>query len=415
MRRLLGLLSVIFVLSATKCFGYEVYFDRNQLSKIVINRPLPYSITYNMLAMLPADTSNPKALYKLFFNKNRWIATKDGYFDVFIWDGQQWKNNYEGIYKGYNFGSYVFIHLGELYSLGGYGFWNHHLNLIKFDFASGGWEIVHTSHTPIGILPMLTTMNNNKIYVVLGQRRIETNNEFTATNNVYVLDLKSKSWSIVSYSSTASMTEFPLLLPKFETPEYTFLPSYNYNSCGLFCWDKKNKILLFATYSDGSFQVTPLAFITKTNIIYYNNKINKFISIDLRSLIEHAIVVAKPRQIVKIAIEISLAILLLLAAVSLAFYFRKKKKDKLIKALKNSDALTYRYFQMLSTKKGKILTTDELDKLFDINELDYDARRVRRSTLIQQINAYSTIKTGENILQRQRSDSDKRYISYQIK
>ena len=60
--------------------------------------------------------------------------------------------------------------------------------------------------------------------------------------------------------------------------------------------------------------------------------------------------------------------------------------------------------------KNQVLTRDELDKILEINHLQPDSLKTKRSYLINEINSSDRIK-----IERIRDKDDKRFYNYLIK
>jgi hypothetical protein len=60
--------------------------------------------------------------------------------------------------------------------------------------------------------------------------------------------------------------------------------------------------------------------------------------------------------------------------------------------------------------KNQVLTRDELDKILEINHLQPDSLKTKRSNLINEINS-----TNKIAIERLRDKNDKRFYNYLIK
>lgn len=72
------------------------------------------------------------------------------------------------------------------------------------------------------------------------------------------------------------------------------------------------------------------------------------------------------------------------------------------------------YYQELLDYGKASYRVEELDNLFEITSLGYDATRKRRSELIKSINTYHKKKFGTELIIRQKDSADKRRVIYKI-
>lgn len=69
-------------------------------------------------------------------------------------------------FHGHNFVRYLFEYKGEVFAFGGYGFWNNHSKLIKFDKTSKEWELVLIKGLPLSeFQPILSHRSGDSLFV----------------------------------------------------------------------------------------------------------------------------------------------------------------------------------------------------------------------------------------------------------
>ena len=91
--------------------------------------------------------------------------TVDGLFNVYEWKEGQWVNLCNENLGGYNYHSKKFVWNNEIYSFGGYGYWKHHGELIRFRWDKNEWEMVaYGDSDPIG--SGLVYLYNEKLNVI---------------------------------------------------------------------------------------------------------------------------------------------------------------------------------------------------------------------------------------------------------
>lgn len=94
-------------------------------------------------------------------------------------------------FHGHNFVRHLFLYKGEIYAFGGYGFWNDHAKLIKFDKRTKEWELVMVKNdVNLAGKPMMSVLQGDSIYIY-GTIKQHVSLKGTSINaNCYVLDLK---------------------------------------------------------------------------------------------------------------------------------------------------------------------------------------------------------------------------------
>ena len=73
-----------------------------------------------------------------------------------------------------------------------------------------------------------------------------------------------------------------------------------------------------------------------------------------------------------------------------------------------------RHFETLTAVENSVITPAKLDELFEIDKLDMDSQRARRSQLIKSINLHAVKNLGYNYIHRVKDENDKRYVNYWI-
>jgi hypothetical protein len=69
-------------------------------------------------------------------------------------------------FHGHNFVRHLFLYKGEIYAFGGYGFWNDHAKLIKFDKRTREWELVMVKNdVNLTGKPIMSLLQGDSIYI----------------------------------------------------------------------------------------------------------------------------------------------------------------------------------------------------------------------------------------------------------
>lgn len=79
--------------------------------------------------------------YELILSQGKWHAIGNGDGQVFTPENGKWKRIDKTRLEGYHYGAFLFDCNGTLMKYGGYGFWRNHGMFVKFNKASGDWQI----------------------------------------------------------------------------------------------------------------------------------------------------------------------------------------------------------------------------------------------------------------------------------
>lgn len=96
---------------------------------------------------------------------------------------------------GFNHGCFTFMHEGDLYQLGGMGYWREHADLIRFHPSTGEWEKSPLAGGPrtLGSWNAFHSIADGKVYIIDGQggQRMEGT---LIDRDVWSLDVSMKMW-----------------------------------------------------------------------------------------------------------------------------------------------------------------------------------------------------------------------------
>ncbi len=160
---------------------------------------LPQGITQAMVESLLAShyisSTDP---ITLFYVKDHLIALLPCTFEVLRWKGDGWENLYKGTSSGFNCHPHFFVREGNLYSLGRYGFWRGHSELLKFDLVKGIWDPVSVASQPKYYTGVGIFVDGDRIFSILGEYIHQPSQLFESEKNGYLLDFKNQSWSSIA-------------------------------------------------------------------------------------------------------------------------------------------------------------------------------------------------------------------------
>ena len=122
------------------------------------------------------------------------------------------------LYHGHNFGRQLFLYKGNVYSLGGYGFWKSHAKLLKFEWRTGEWEIIqykknrHIPGKPISYFIKNDTLHILGLFVQDQERGLNT-----TLSNYYRVDLNTMDVEEFSLNQTEDTPPFFYIAPVWNT------------------------------------------------------------------------------------------------------------------------------------------------------------------------------------------------------
>ncbi|MCC7150347.1 MAG: hypothetical protein IT216_14090 [Saprospiraceae bacterium] len=336
----------------------------------------------------------------IFEVKNVPYLLLDGTFDVYKWTGRKWENQYLGIYYGYNFGSTKFVHKDKIYSLGGYGYWRSHGQLIEFLPEDGEWEIIpNTTDLPrsFGVFrgDSLTMLSQDSAYVMnLKTREIISRKKYPLPPNIFVSKPIRTTINTENYTTyLSSGTPHYLVDKKDNSVKESFLSPF--------------KVLFFAMTSG-------VTIVRGDSLICYNRKFEPYGQYWVGNELIQFEPVKVPGSHSSVDWWGYIVALALLLVISALFVLRQRNNRK--SALPGHlPSEVPPLIEKLLTHSGEQLSQDELDEIFGIDEsATYETRRYKRSQLINDLNNYYQKHYKQDIITRERDSRDKRIYVYGI-
>lgn len=333
----------------------------------------------------------------------------------------------------YNLGANYFIHEGQLFSFGGYGFWKNFGSLKFFNFKDRQWDIVPLSEEVIPqVHPMESSWfdeNSGKLIVPF---QSIVNAGIVGTENLrgkiipygYSLNLVTKKWTklgktnqrvieIISNGQISFRMQRGLIILYFDK---VYLVDFNKNKLYSSENVNFNQSLARKSYSDFNYDY-------KGYLYSMNNTSGGVdsLKIDYNAFKDTGIPVWEPVYDYTEPLAISV---LAICFGTIVFYFRKKKKLTIEKtAVDNNYKIQFSdteisLLQLLIDKNKK-------NQRADINEVNYVLGLKHKNTGLQKkvrSDTFNSInekfryvsKTEDPLIQSIRSEIDKRYFEYYI-
>lgn len=95
-------------------------------------------------------------------------------------------------FHGHNFSRKLFVYKEEIYSFGGYGFWQTHGKLMRFSWNTREWELVVLKGTPPTGLPVLSFQRGDTLYAFYTVEKHPERNIDSVSRRAYIIDLRTK-------------------------------------------------------------------------------------------------------------------------------------------------------------------------------------------------------------------------------
>ena len=395
---------------------------------------LPKGITQAMVELVVASpyiSSNDPIT--LFYVKDQLLALLPCTFEVLRWKGDGWENLYKGTSSGFNCHPHFFVREGNLYSMGRYGFWEGHSELLKFDFVKGIWDPVSISSPPKHYGGVGIFVDGDRVFSILGEYIHQPSQLFESEKNGYVLDLKNQSWSSVQLDFPEKSENSIWILPAYDLKDYGIQLYQLKANLGLLLVHKKENSLYFSENNDfGKFKQFSVAVASGNSAVFYDKYGDPtFLSPekDFEERFKKIGDIRFTQQTSSFGIEewsfsILAALGLLVALGGIIWWrinFNSKKEEPesselptLIGTVDGEEDIVRMVARLLAHPVA-LVDVHQLDELLGIAGLEsLDYRRVRRSRYIKAVNQHYQAQEEKELIVRTKSEVDKRIILYRI-
>jgi hypothetical protein len=396
---------------------------------------LPQGITQTMVESLVASpyiTSEDPITLLVF--EEQLLALIACRFEVLKWTGDRWDNLYKDAGSGFNCHAHFFVRDGKLYSMGRYGFWKGHSELLWFDFEEGYWEFEPVSSPPMNYGGVGIFVDGDRVLSLFGEYIHQPSNIFYPAENGYVFDFKSQAWSSVQLDFPRQKNLSSWILPAFDLKDFG-VQLYQLDAhLGLLLVHKKENALYFAKDNDfGKFKFFTVAVALDNNAVFFDKYGDPTFLLpptDLWKKFNKVGEIKFTKQTSSFGLEewsFSILVgLVLLVAVGVGLWWWKiripKRHTQSVSLPTSEEQGTVdgeediaRIINKLLAQPLLLVDVHQLDDLFRISSLEsLDYKRVRRSRYIKAVNQYFQAKHGKELIVRTKSEVDKRIILYRI-
>ena len=396
---------------------------------------LPQGITQVMVESLiasPFKTSSDPIT--LFYVNEQLLAVIPCRFEVLKWTGESWDNLYMGTGSGFNCHAHFFVREGKLYSMGRYGFWRAHSELLEFDFETGYWEFVPVSSPPMNYGGVGIFVDGDRVISILGENIHQPSNVFYPDKNGYVFDFKTKGWSSIQLDFPVQKNRSSWIMPAYDLKDYG-VQLYQLDAhLGLLLLHKKENTLYFIKENNfGKFKSFAVAVALENNAVFFDKYGDPIFLLPPTAPLEKFTKVGEisfDKQTSSIGLEdwsfYILAALVGLMAVIGGLWWKKNQGSERSEANESEPTAEEqgtvdgeediaRMVARLLAHPQSLVDVHQLDDLFGTSALEsLDYRRVRRARYIKAVNQYFQGQHGKDLISRTKSEADKRIILYRI-
>lgn len=307
-------------------------------------------------------------------------------------------------FHGHNFVRELFMYKGEIFAFGGYGFWEAHSRLIRFDRKSCEWELVMVKNTAqMKGKPLITVLQGDSIYVY---GTIENHIEGVGTRvnlQCYILNLKTL--EILEYTDPQIPNEILQCSAGFNSQNSNYVVFGSPNSI-LYIFDKQKQILYKNASGPGLFHELNTTHQDYLDSVFRFIMGKEIISVlpdlslgkmDIENYIQlycfpegdfHRWKLKSSTIIWTDFFYPYILIILIVAVIFLGYHFISKggiNSGKILKQYADLDSSLVN-IDKIKPLAGNVYTEKEIDLIFRISHLNNQMRKIKRSKMIYQFN-----------------------------
>jgi len=413
--------------------GYQAFFMQCQATENWFQA--------SMLSTLPNGRRAPLRAFKAPGDSGFYLHV-DGDMRWVVHSSSPQENISVSHVEGFNGGSCDFVFDGHLHSLGGYGLWRRHFDLLRFHGGSQGWQLVAT----LGEAPAVRDKDASWVFFHDGKAYVfaETKEVMqtygSAMYELYVLDVGSRKWT--------KMGLVDARLGQFKSTTILGSGALMLNEAGELAWlDFKNEQALLLANREDAFADFGSWMSENGRMTFHNDSAlyhifdgdrrdmeipwdefgsSLFIPmVSERHLLPAEATGAGAALMGDVAEHPSSSQLVwrtlpwVLVLGLVVMVLRLMKRSPSGPASRGGEGYTDTRLSPLTQKvlaqEGSQLDTEDLDELLDIAHLSSpETLRSQRAKLISRVNTEHRVLNGTDLIVRQRSANDRRRSVYTI-
>jgi hypothetical protein len=416
------------------------------------------------IIQVPQELKCSEAKHNYLWYKNKLVIQIDGSGYLYEYNtGQPLKRMDSTCFEGYNFGAFTFVYRDTLFSMGGYGFWQFNGMIRYFNEKVGEWEVVKTNKS-VPVMQNLYSkpfydIPNHKIYLIyVLPKTLNEDETYKTDKTLYVqcFDLVKKKWweepklfntkiktdGILSFLGPGTFhSKFGLI---FLNESDIFIYDFNHNKIHTFLKGKEAQI------RERCMPQTERIFYTRDSSLYFfdpKSGLIDSISFGERDFVDTRIPIYNNINKAEVLITNPyLAIIILFTILSASLFFVLYNKNKKLKH--RNEFLMNSYF--INGKKGNgeitvanpesfrenltevekglldiLVVNTSIDTMTSVTQVNQvlgvtnkplKIQNNIRAATIQLINKKFMVYSGtaDELIEKQRTEFDKRFFEYSI-
>jgi len=389
--------------------------------------------------------------YKIIKIGEKYFLNAGCTFDVYlIGQGGKLQNLYKLNNKGYTCGNYFFERDNKLYSLFGNGLWNGHADLLSFDSHLGSWEFEFTENQPIDYHTDLVFQTPKGFLALFGTRLNPRKKLYQIEQNGYFLDWSTKKWVEVSFDLRGDFVDYDFTSKvsgqSIESANYfLFTNNDELDKKGWFIVNKTTLQIRFLKKGNFDFFYSPFLSVVDDHI-FFDRPSGEYFELDLNAEFNHGSpigeiliqyesdglrdIIFKTEKIYSILFIIGSIVILII----IIYFIKRYSKLNSLRRERPSSYISFqngyslpsnsgiikdsgleKYLDKLVKLESEALSTEEMDTILEIHDIpSFDNKRSKRAKIIKEINQYYFNVFGFTLIERVKSEEDKRFICYKI-
>ena len=413
--------------------GYQAFFAKCQATENWFQA--------SMLSTLPNGRRAPLQAYKAPGDSGFYLHV-DGDMRWVVHSSSPQENISVSHVEGFNGGSCDFVFDGHLHSLGGYGLWRRHFDLLRFHGGSQGWQLVAT----LGEAPAVRDKDASWVFFHDGKAYVfaETKEVMqtygSAMYELYVLDVGSRKWTKVGLvdarlgqiKSTTILGSGALMLNEagelawldFKNEQAVLLANREDVFADFGSWMPENGRMTFHNDSalyhifDGDRQDMEIPWDEFGASLFIPMVSEKHLPSAEATVAGTALMgndAQRPSSSQLVWRTLPWVLVLGLVVMVLRLMQRSPSGTPSRAGEGNTDTRLSPLTQKVLAQEGSQLDTEDLDELLDIAHLSSpETLRSQRAKLISRVNTEHRVLNGTDLIVRQRSANDRRRSVYAI-
>ena len=319
----------------------------------------------------------------------------------------------DGTYQhGYNFDAFQFIRSDKLYSFGGYGFWMENNMLTRYDRNAQEWYLTASAPFPVNV------QKRNLVRQLRWYDKSSDQLYVAYDRSLYAYSFKKEEWNELGVLSEDILNSADV---QFEMLNDSVGLIRNIETDWLINWRSNQLHELDLSSNDEVRKGSGIpgihwGYITN-DVLHILRKSDKVSAAFFESFYElnRWKKWSTTRFYTPILwIQIGYLLILLLFLSVLAYFFRERFINWKRQNSNWTHFLNDVERSLVEALYNGELHTDDVNRILSLDQLGWEVQRRKRSETIKSINTFSEKAMGYEIIQRHRSESDKRQVIYRV-